>query len=75
MAEIGPGETRFIATEEGGISRRMWNDPSWQTAFASKHDLANPQVIAMLLRRAYEDGFADRGVLIRRAIGHAGRLG
>ena len=70
--ERGPGHTKFIANEDGSISRRRWNDPSWTNRFANPEELKGPlgpERIAYLLARAYQMGRDDQQEIIRSAIG------
>ena len=71
MSEIGPGKTRFIPNGDGSLSLRRWNDPSWETHFASPHDLTGPSAgenITRLLAKAYQMGMEDKVSLIRSAL-------
>jgi hypothetical protein len=65
----GPGETHYVSNEDGSISRIRWNDHSWTTRFVSTESAARPDCVARKLRDAYIEGWADRGISIRSALG------
>lgn len=70
--QVGPGNTQFIPNDDGSISVRRWNDPSWTTRFAEAPNLDGkfaPSLISHLLARAYEMGRDDQRQIIRNAIG------
>lgn len=68
MSAIGPGETQYIQNDDGSISKRRWNDPAWTTHLADAEPIPAWRV-AYLLRQAYLEGWDDRAVSIRNALG------
>lgn len=68
MSAIGPGETQYIPNDDGSISKRRWNDPAWTTHLADAEPIPAWRV-AYLLRQAYLEGWDDRAVSIRNALG------
>lgn len=68
MSAIGPGETKYITNDDGSISKRRWNDPAWTTHLADAEPIPAWRV-AYLLRQAYLEGWNDRAVSIRNALG------
>jgi hypothetical protein len=70
--ERGPGYTQFIPNDDGSISVRHWNDPSWTNPLADRESLTGGLAasnIAHLLARAYQMGRNDQQEIIRSAIG------
>lgn len=65
----GPGETTYHVSEnDTRLTKKRWNDPAWETHLCSIEHL-RPWEIAALLRKAYLEGFEDRGVAVRNALG------
>ncbi len=68
MSAIGPGETQYIPSDDGSISKRRWNSPAWTTHLVDAGPIPSSRV-AYLLRQAYLEGWDDRAVSIRNALG------
>lgn len=65
----GPGETTYqVSDDDKRITKRRWNDPAWETHHVILAEL-RPRQVASLLRQAYLEGFEDRGVAVRNALG------
>ena len=65
----GPGETTYhVSDDDSRITKKRWNDPSWETHLCSLENL-RPWEIAALLRKAYLEGFDDRATFICNALG------
>jgi len=65
---VGPGHTEFVPNDDGSISQRRWNDPSWTTRMLDSESLT-PSQVAHALRAAYLAGFEDRATFILSALG------
>lgn len=65
----GPGETRYIANEDGSITRRFQNDPAWACRVTFSTEDLTPSRVAWLLAEAHKLGWDERGLAVRRALG------
>ena len=66
---VGPGHTNWYKDARGDLMVSRHNDAGWCTVFQRHH---SQDTMAFDLRRAYEMGFEDAKLEIRRTLGIKG---